>query len=104
MSTHSVLFIKFLSVHYEVSIAMAAPKHILYSVCVSRHLYAYVHNYHIRGCNLSIKGFAIQKSRVFFREGNGTPLQCSCLENPRDGSLVGCRLWGRTESDKTEAT
>ena len=32
-------------------------------------------------------------------EGNGNPLQCSCLENPRDGSLVGCRLWGRTELD-----
>ena len=38
-------------------------------------------------------------------EGNSNPLQCSCLENPRDGvSLVGCRLWGRTESDTTEAT
>ena len=38
-------------------------------------------------------------------EGNGNPLQCSCLENPRDrGGLVGCRLWGRTESDTTEAT
>ena len=85
-------------------------------------------------------------------EGNGTPLQFSCLENPMDGgawwaavhgslrvghnwetslslftfthwrrkrqptpvflpgesqgqgSLVGCRLWGRTESDTTEAT
>ena len=83
-------------------------------------------------------------------EGNGTPLQYSCLENPTDGgawwaavhgvatswtqlndftftfyfhaleeemathsrilawripgtgSLVGCRLWGRTESDTTE--
>ena len=23
---------------------------------------------------------------------------------PRQGSLVGCRLWGRTESDTTEAT
>ena len=23
---------------------------------------------------------------------------------PGMGSLVGCRLWGRTESDKTEAT
>ena len=40
-----------------------------------------------------------------FGEGNGNPLQCSCLENPRDGgSMVGCRLWGRTESDTTEAT
>ena len=38
-------------------------------------------------------------------EGNGNPLQCSCLENPRDkGSLVGCRLWGHTESDTTEVT
>ena len=85
-------------------------------------------------------------------EGNGTPLQYSCLENPMDGgawwaavhgvaksqaqlsdftftfhfpalekkmathssvlawripgtgSLVGCRLWGRTDSDTTEVT
>ena len=38
-------------------------------------------------------------------EGNGNPLQCSYLENPRDGGgLVGCRLWGRTESDTIEAT
>ena len=85
-------------------------------------------------------------------EGNGTPLQYSCLENPMDGgawwaavhgvarswtrlsdftlfftfmhwrrkwqptavflpgesqgwgSLVGCHLWGRTESDTTETT
>ena len=36
-------------------------------------------------------------------EGNGNPLQCSCLENPRDrGALAGCCLWGRTESDMTE--
>ena len=88
----------------------------------------------------------------FYGEGNGTPLQYSCLENPMDGgawglqsmgsqrvghnwaislslftflhwrrkwqptpmflpgesqgrgNLVGCRLWGRTESDTTEAT
>ena len=86
------------------------------------------------------------------REGNGTPLQYSCLENPMDGGawwaavhgvsksrtwlsnftftfhfhalekemathssvlawripgtgvLVGCHLWGRTESDMTEVT
>ena len=81
-------------------------------------------------------------------EGNGNPLQYSCLENPVDGgawwaavhgvagswtrlsdftftdwrrkwqptpvflpgesqgkgSLVGCRLWGRTELDTTEVT
>ena len=33
-------------------------------------------------------------------EGNGSPLQCSCMENP----LVGCHLWGRTELDTAEAT
>ena len=38
-------------------------------------------------------------------EGNGNPLQCSCLENPRDGgSLVGCHLWGCTELDTTGVT
>ena len=32
-------------------------------------------------------------------------IQQSRLENPRDrGALVGCRLWGHTESDTTEAT
>ena len=86
---------------------------------------------------------------MYIGEGNGTPLQYSCLENPMDGgawkaavhgvaksdftftfhfpalekemathsrriqlpgesqgrgSLVGCRLWGRTGSDMTEVT
>ena len=37
------------------------------------------------------------------REGNGDPLQYSCLENPMDGgSLVGWSPWGREESDTTE--
>ena len=38
-------------------------------------------------------------------EGNGNPLQCSCLKNPRDGGgLVGYCLWDHTESDTTEVT
>ena len=39
-------------------------------------------------------------------EGNGNPLQCSCLENPRDRGAwwTACLLWGRTELDTTEAT
>ena len=42
---------------------------------------------------------------VCIGEGNGNPLQCSSLENPREGgSLVGCRLWGCTELDTTEVT
>ena len=37
-----------------------------------------------------------------FGEGNSTPLQYSCLENPMDGGAMGCCLWGCTESDTTE--
>ena len=98
------------------------------------------------------KVLIIVKTILYIGEGNGTPLQHSCMENPMDGgawwaaihgvtksrtrlsdftftfhfmqwrrkwqptpvflpgesqgwgSLVGCRLWGRTESDTTEAT
>ena len=32
-------------------------------------------------------------------EGNGNPLQHSCLENPMEG---GASPWGRKESDTTE--
>ena len=32
-------------------------------------------------------------------EGNGNPLQCSCLENPRDGGA--CHLGGCTKSEAT---
>ena len=35
-------------------------------------------------------------SALIFGGGDGTPLQYSCLENPRDGgSLVGCSPWSR---------
>ena len=31
-------------------------------------------------------------------EGNGNPLQCSCLENPRDGGAWGASVYGVTQS------
>ena len=34
-------------------------------------------------------------------EGSGNPLLYSCLENPKDRSLVGCSSRGRKESDTT---
>ena len=43
-------------------------------------------------------------SLSYIGEGNGNPLQFSCLETQGRWSLVGCRLWGRTESDMTEVT
>ena len=35
-------------------------------------------------------------------EGNGTPLQYSCLENPMDGGAWCCSPWGHCELDMTE--
>ena len=35
-------------------------------------------------------------------EGNGTPLQCSCLENPRDGGAWWAAVHAVAESDTTE--
>ena len=37
-------------------------------------------------------------------EGNGTPLQHSCLENPMDGGAWWAAVYGVTEPDTTEAT
>ena len=32
------------------------------------------------------------------REGDGTPLQCSCLENPRDGGAWWAAVYGVVQS------
>ena len=37
-------------------------------------------------------------------EGNGNPLQCSCLENPRGGGGWWAAVYGVAQSDTTEAT
>ena len=36
--------------------------------------------------------------------GNGNPLQCSCLENPKDGRAWWAAVYGVAELDMTEAT
>ena len=37
-------------------------------------------------------------------EGNGNPLQCSCLDNPRDRGAWWAAVYGVSESDRTEVT
>ena len=52
-------------------------------------------------CNAGDPGLILGSGRSP-GEGNGNPLQYSCLENPMDGSLVGYRSWGHKESDMTD--
>ena len=37
-------------------------------------------------------------SLSYFGEGNGNPLQCSCLENPRDGGAWWAAIYGVAQS------
>ena len=37
-------------------------------------------------------------SLSFIGEGNGSPLQCSCLENPRDGGAWWAAVYGVAQS------
>ena len=37
-------------------------------------------------------------------EGHGNPLQCSCLENPRDGGAWWAAIYGVAELDTTKVT
>ena len=37
-------------------------------------------------------------SSVYIREGSGNPLQCSCLENPRDGGAWWAAVYGVARS------
>ena len=37
-----------------------------------------------------------------YGEGNGKPLQCSCLGNPMDKGVEGYSPWGHKESNTAE--
>ena len=53
------------------------------------------------GAILSFKTFLsfINKLLVtIYGEGNGNPLQCSCLENPRDGGAWWAAVYGVAQS------
>ena len=51
-----------------------------------------------------LSDFAFTFSLSCTGEGNGNPLQCSCLENPRDGGAWWAAVYGVTELDMTEVT
>ena len=42
--------------------------------------------------------WALSLSLSCIGEGNGNPLQCSCLENPRDGGALWAAVYGVTQS------
>ena len=48
------------------------------------------------------EGLPFHFSLTCIGEGNGNPLQCSCLENPRDGGAWWAAVFGVAQSDMTE--
>ena len=42
--------------------------------------------------------YSEQEYQLYLHEGNGNPLQCSCLENPRDGEAWWAAVYGVAES------
>ena len=44
------------------------------------------------------KGKFCLRLRILIGEGNGNPLQCSCLENPRDGGAWWAAIYGVAQS------
>ena len=52
-------------------------------------------------CNVGDSG-SVPESGRSPGEGDGTPLQYSCLENPMDGGAWEAAVHGVTESDTTE--
>ena len=47
---------------------------------------------------VSLNGNVLQNSRINSGEGNGNPLQCSCLENPRDRGAWWAAVCGVAQS------
>ena len=45
-----------------------------------------------------LSDFTFTFSLSCIEEGNGNPLQCSCLENPRDGGAWWATVYGVTQS------
>ena len=45
-----------------------------------------------------LQAVGLRHSRQLDGEGNGNPLQCSCLENPRDGGAWWAAVYGVAQS------
>ena len=50
------------------------------------------------GVNWHLFVYLIYKQSFHFGEGSGTPLQCSCLENPMDGGAWWAAVHGVSKS------
>ena len=51
-----------------------------------------------KGWKGTVHIMALRRIRLSDGEGNGNPLQCSCLENPRDGGAWWAAIYGVAQS------
>ena len=49
-------------------------------------------------CIINSMDINLSKLKEIGGEGNGNPLQCSCLENPRDGGARWAAVYGVAQS------
>ena len=68
----------------------------------ARYMYLWVYVCVWESCSCVLHSEDIRKQKITcapcIGEGNGNPLQCSCLENPRDGGAWWAAVYGVTQS------
>ena len=74
-----------------------------HDLATEHHHHHHHHHHHQAECNQVFLSklqntVVLRKILSCIGEGNGNPLQCSCLENPRDGGAWWAVIYGVTQS------
>ena len=62
------------------------------------HTYTYIHICAYMHIYICVYAYTNMYICIYIGEGNGNPLLCSCLENPRDGRAWWAAIYGVAQS------